>query len=89
MAKPIVDSRREAELRALIAAGDKLGAIKLHRELTGAGLKESKETVEAMLEGKPAGGAGAVQAASGRATMILVVVLVAALVVAALALVAG
>ncbi|AIK84159.1 50S ribosomal protein L7/L12 [Corynebacterium glutamicum] len=32
---------------ALLQQGKKIAAIKRHRELTGAGLKEAKETVEA------------------------------------------
>jgi ribosomal protein L7/L12 len=43
----------EAELRGLIAAGQKIVAIKRVRELTGMGLKEAKEYVESL----PAGGA--------------------------------
>jgi ribosomal L7/L12-like protein len=34
------------EVRQLAAAGDKIGAIKLHRQLTGAGLAEAKAFVE-------------------------------------------
>ena len=34
------------DVRKLAAAGDKIGAIKLHRQLTGAGLAESKQFVE-------------------------------------------
>ena len=35
------------EVRGLIQAGRKIEAIKKYRELTGAGLKEAKDTVEA------------------------------------------
>lgn len=35
-------------VRALMEQGRKIDAIKLHRELTGSGLKEAKEAVEAM-----------------------------------------
>lgn len=39
---------RGAEIEALLRQGRKIQAIKLYRELTGEGLKESKEAVEAM-----------------------------------------
>jgi len=38
----------KGEARAMYAAGDKLGAIKLCRAATGLGLKEAKEIVENM-----------------------------------------
>ena len=38
-----------AEVRASLANGRKIEAIKLYRELTGVGLKEAKEAVEAMM----------------------------------------
>lgn len=37
-----------AEVRASLAQGMKIQAIKLYREITGVGLKEAKEAVEAM-----------------------------------------
>jgi len=37
---------RFAEVRDLLAAGNKIGAIKLYRELTGLGLAEAKAAVE-------------------------------------------
>ena len=36
------------ELRALIESGQKIEAIKRYREMTGAGLAEAKEAVEAI-----------------------------------------
>ena len=36
------------EVRALLASGDKIAAIKRVRELTGMGLKEAKDYVEAL-----------------------------------------
>lgn len=39
-----------AEVRALAAAGNKIGAIKRYRELTRVGLKEAKDFVEALGE---------------------------------------
>ena len=42
----------EAGVRSLLAAGDKIGSIKLYRELTGLGLKESKDAVDAMESGR-------------------------------------
>jgi ribosomal protein L7/L12 len=38
----------DPELRAMLAQKQLIGAIKRYRKLTGAGLKESKEAVEAM-----------------------------------------
>jgi ribosomal protein L7/L12 len=43
---------RIEEVRAFIAAGHKIEAIKLYRELTGLGLRESKDAVEAMERGE-------------------------------------
>jgi ribosomal protein L7/L12 len=40
-------------VRQALAAGRKIEAIKLYRELTGLGLKESKDAVEAMQAGAP------------------------------------
>lgn len=37
-----------AEVHALAAAGNKIAAIKLYRELTGVGLKEAKDYVDAL-----------------------------------------
>ena len=37
-----------AEVRALALAGNKIAAIKLYRELTGAGLKEAKDYVDSL-----------------------------------------
>jgi ribosomal protein L7/L12 len=42
----------EAGVRSLLAAGDKIGAIKQYRELTGLGLKEAKDAVDAMEAGR-------------------------------------
>ncbi len=41
------------QIQALVAAGDKIAAIKLLREATGVGLAQAKEAVEALAEGKP------------------------------------
>lgn len=41
------------EVRALLARGEKIAAIKRYRLATGAGLKEAKEAVEAMEGGHP------------------------------------
>ncbi len=41
----------EEELRELLAAGNKMQAIKRYREETGSGLKEAKEAVEALTAG--------------------------------------
>jgi ribosomal protein L7/L12 len=42
----------EAGVRNLLASGDRIGAIKQYRELTGLGLKESKDAVDAMEAGR-------------------------------------
>jgi ribosomal protein L7/L12 len=39
----------DAELIALVAAGDKIRAIKRYRELTGTGLAEAKDAVERLV----------------------------------------
>ncbi|MBL9203789.1 MAG: ribosomal protein L7/L12 [Opitutaceae bacterium] len=49
MSQPL-SSEKLAAIQSLIAKGQKIEAIKLHRELTGMGLKESKEAIEAMAE---------------------------------------
>ena len=41
------------DIKTQIAAGDKIGAIKLYRDATGAGLAEAKEAVELIAAGKP------------------------------------
>lgn len=42
----------EAGVRSLLASGDKIGAIKQYRELTGLGLKEAKDAVDALEAGR-------------------------------------
>ena len=44
---------RVKEVVELVRAGDKLEAIKVYREITGLGLAESKEAVEAIQAGRP------------------------------------
>lgn len=46
--KPPPMSPSDQELRQLVLAGKKIEAIKLHRQRTGMGLKESKEYVEGL-----------------------------------------
>lgn len=46
-------SNAEAAIRAILAAGHKIEAIKRVREETGLGLKEAKDMVEAMERGAP------------------------------------
>ncbi len=50
LSKPV--SRDEAGVRLLAEAGDTIGAIKLYRELSGLGLKESRDAVEALIAGR-------------------------------------
>ncbi len=45
-----IDRDFEKEVISLLEQGQKIGAIKLFRERTGAGLRESKEAVEALAE---------------------------------------
>ena len=46
---PIPTGDGMAEVRVLAAAGNKIGAIKRYRELTGVGLKEAKDFVDALM----------------------------------------
>ncbi len=48
---PTDHANLDAELQALVAAGRKIEAIKRYRELTGVGLKEAKDAVEALMRG--------------------------------------
>ena len=48
---PTDDTNFENELRALMAAGRKIEAIKQYRAATGAGLAEAKDAVEALERG--------------------------------------
>ena len=49
---PQINSNQvEAEIRALLAARQKIHAIKVYRQVTGAGLKQAKEAVEAIEAG--------------------------------------
>jgi ribosomal protein L7/L12 len=41
------------DIKAAIAAGNKIAAIKLYRDATGAGLAEAKDAVELIAAGKP------------------------------------
>lgn len=45
---PETDAELAAQVRALLADGNKIEAIKLVRETTGAGLKEAKDFVEGL-----------------------------------------
>ena len=44
-----LDPDDQSEIRALVTAGRKIDAIKYYRELTGSGLKSSKEMVETLV----------------------------------------
>lgn len=48
-----MDTAALVQLAELVAAGNKIEAIKRYRELTGTGLKEAKEAVERMQAGEP------------------------------------
>jgi ribosomal protein L7/L12 len=47
-----LDSSIETEIASLLESGQKIQAIKLYRERTGAGLKEAKDAVDAMGRGE-------------------------------------
>src|SRR5258707_1734151 len=47
-----IDDDLEVRVRSLMDEGQKIEAIKLYRERTGAGLKESKDAVEAIGRGQ-------------------------------------
>lgn len=47
----VPDDPRMAEVRSLALGGQKIEAIKVYREITGLGLKESKEAVDALARG--------------------------------------
>jgi sugar lactone lactonase YvrE len=49
----IGQAARMKEVVDLVHAGNKIGAIKVYREITGLGLKESKDAVEAIEAGRP------------------------------------
>lgn len=51
MSHPNLSPEAEEEVRAALASRRKIEAIKIYREATGLGLKESKEAVEAMQRG--------------------------------------
>lgn len=53
---PADDTNLDAELRVLLGSGHKIDAIKRYREVTGAGLAEAKEAVEALERGEPVPG---------------------------------
>jgi ribosomal protein L7/L12 len=48
-----LSSEQEGQIRELLAQNQKIAAVKLYRELTGAGLKEAKDAVEAIERGEP------------------------------------
>jgi len=52
LAVPSIDPQKvEQEIRELLAARQKINAIKVYRQVTGAGLKDAKEAVEAIEAG--------------------------------------
>jgi ribosomal protein L7/L12 len=48
-----ISSNHERQIKELIFKGNKISAIKLYRELTGVGLAEAKDAVEAIEMGAP------------------------------------
>jgi len=52
-AEPTPGENLSVQVRDLADRGEKIGAIKKHRELTGAGLAEAKRAVEAYMNGIP------------------------------------
>ena len=70
-----------AEVLRLLRAGNKIGAIKVYRDRFGTGLKESKDAVDRIEAGQPAGSlpasAGSPKAALGCALLLLLIGLMA------------
>lgn len=50
--EPVSDASGDADLVALVRDGNKIEAVKLYRERHGVGLKEAKDAVEALEEGR-------------------------------------
>jgi ribosomal protein L7/L12 len=48
-----LSTEQERQIRELLAREQKIAAVKLYRELTGVGLKEAKDSVEAIQRGEP------------------------------------
>jgi ribosomal protein L7/L12 len=48
-----LSANQELEIKELVTKGNKIAAVKLYREITGAGLKESKDAVESIERGVP------------------------------------
>ena len=46
--RPLPNADAEAQVRAFLAKDDVIGAIKTYRQLTGCGLKDAKDAVDAM-----------------------------------------
>jgi len=51
LAVPSISLDQETQIKEIAANGNKIAAIKLYREMTGAGLKEAKDAVEALMLG--------------------------------------
>ena len=49
-----ISSQQEQQFKELLAKGQKIAAVKLYREMTGVGLAEAKDAVEAIQRGEPA-----------------------------------
>ena len=47
-----ISSQQEQQIRELLAQGQKIAAVKLYRELTGVGLKEAKDAIDAIERGE-------------------------------------
>ena len=45
---PGISTNQEEQIKELLAKGQKVAAIKLYREMTGIGLKEAKDAVDAI-----------------------------------------
>jgi ribosomal protein L7/L12 len=46
-------TEQEHQIKELLAKGQKVSAVKLYREMTGVGLAEAKDAVEAIQRGEP------------------------------------
>ena len=47
-----ISTQQELQIRELTATGNKISAVKLYREITGVGLKEAKDAVDAIQRGE-------------------------------------
>lgn len=81
MTETTPEQRRE--ILELLADGKKIGAIKVYRDATGAGLREAKGFVEDLIDQLPEDARGGLSGASQKSGCSAALVLIAALIAAA------